>query len=80
MADLAQFMLDMSKNPALQQQFKSDPYATMSAVGLPDQDIAAVLSKNPLTIQKAVGASIGANKLGGTASEASDITVVIVVT
>ena len=74
MNDISQFMLGLAKSPHLQQQFKNDPHGTLTAAGLNNDQIAAVLSRDPSLIQRALGA-----RTPGVAADASDIVIVVVI-
>lgn len=69
--NLADFMLNVAKDPQALAQFQQNPQATMTKAGLTDNEKAAVLSKDPAAIHKAI---LGAGL------QASDVTVVVIVT
>ncbi len=75
MADLKQFLIEMSKNTQLMKEFRTDPHASMTKAGLSHETIATVLSKNPVLINKAIS---GSTKGPGFTANANDIVVVLI--
>lgn len=56
---LVDFLTSVGKDPDLRSAFKTDPHSVMSRAGLQPAEMAAVLSKNPAIIHKAVIDSLG---------------------
>lgn len=73
--NLCEFMLKLAEDAEARASFKLDPHAAMTKAELSHEDIAAVLSKNPKVIQKAVTKSAGIRS-----NSASDVTVVVIIT
>ncbi len=55
MSKLAEFLINLTQDPALIAKYKSDPEATMRQAGLSDAEIAMVNNQDISAIQGVVG-------------------------
>lgn len=52
---LAEFLIQLSRDPQKLDEFQKDPRGVMKAAGLTPEDQQAVLSRNPSTLRQQVG-------------------------